>query len=288
MAYTNVQSSVSRLLTRRIFPALVYGVAAIFIGSISFGGNLSLAGGPAMRSVHAAVQPCDGCERTFEIGRSVQGRPIIAYQFGEGKHPVVYLGGMHGDEGNSQKIMEQWRDRLRTASKGIFRDRSVVIIPAVNPDGTAAGSRLNAHGVDLNRNFAAKDWKGQVSLPNQPQPTGAGGRSPLSEPESKALAGYLQAARPRLVLSYHSKAAVTEANEAGASKEIAEEYAKRAGYRAVPTSKSHTVFNYDTTGSMEGWLCDEHDIPAIVVELAGPVDSEYARNEGALWYAFRR
>ena len=46
-------------------------------------------------------------------------------------------------------------ERLRHHSRRLRRRRTLWTIETVNPDGVAAGTRGNAHGVDLNRNFAA-------------------------------------------------------------------------------------------------------------------------------------
>ena len=42
---------------------------------------------------------------------------------------------------------------------GLLAGKQVVLVPATNPDGLAANQRVNAHGVDVNRNFdaAARD-----------------------------------------------------------------------------------------------------------------------------------
>lgn len=222
------------------------------------------------------------CYTTFSIGTSVKGRGIIAYQFGSGVNPVVYMGAMHGSEANSKTLMNEWFAELN-ANPARLGGRSLVIIPAVNPDGVAAGSRLNARGVDLNRNFPANDWKSMVTSPESPQATAAGGAYPLSEPESSAVASYIQRVRPRVVFSFHSAAAVVEANEAGDSVSIANAYASAARYRAVPKSQSTPIFHYDTTGAMEDWMRDKLGSPAIVVELLTKTGSEFSRNRSALW-----
>lgn len=223
------------------------------------------------------------CYTTFSIGTSVRGRPITAYQFGSGSNPVVYVGAMHGSESNAKRLMTEWFNELNAHSDKLG-GRSLVVIPSANPDGVAAGSRLNARGVDLNRNFPANDWKSMVTSPESPNPSPAGGPSPLSEPESSALAAYIRRVSPRVVISFHSAAAVVEANEAGDSVGIASAYASRARYRAVPKSQSAPVFKYDTTGAMEDWMRDKLGSPAIVVELLSKTSSEFARNRNALWY----
>ncbi len=224
------------------------------------------------------------CYTTFSIGTSLRGRAITAYKFGAGDNPIVYMGAMHGDEVNSKSIMTEWFNEL-TANPGRMPSRSLVVIPAVNPDGVATRSRLNARGIDLNRNFPATDWKTMVTSPESPNPTPAGGPTPLSEPESSAIAAYIRQVRPRMVFSFHSSAAVVEANEAGDSVAVALTYASKARYRAVPKSQSASVFKYDTTGAMEDWLRTSLGSPAIVVELLSDTSSEFSRNRDALWFS---
>lgn len=224
------------------------------------------------------------CYTTFSIGSSVRGRPITAYRFGNGPSLIVYMGAMHGSEANSKRIMDEWFQELNAYPDRIPAHRSVVIIPAINPDGIAMGSRTNANGVDINRNFPANDWKSAVTMPGSTQQTNAGGPAPLSEPESRAVATFVQQNHPRLVMSFHSKAAIVEANEAGDSVSVAANYAARSRYRAVPKSQSTPIFQYDTTGAMEDWMRDRLGRSAIVVELSTNTSSEFARNQSALWY----
>lgn len=224
------------------------------------------------------------CYATFTIGSSVKGRPITAYQFGTGSQYVVYMGAMHGSEQGTKRLMDEWFSQLNSDPDRIPAGRSIIVIPAVNPDGYAANSRLNANGIDINRNFASNDWKQQVTLPGSSAVTNAGGPNPLSEPESRAIANYISRIRPRLVISYHSKASIVEANESGDSVAVAAGYASRARYRAVPRSQTGNSFAHDTTGAMEDWMRERLGLPCIVIELSTHAGSDFARNKNALWY----
>lgn len=220
------------------------------------------------------------CMTTFSLGTSAQGRAITAYRFGEGPNPVMYIGALHGNEMSSKIVLDHWANELENNPGLIPAGRSVIVIPSMNPDGVIRQTRMNANSVDLNRNFPSNDWKSAVLLPGGALlPTG-GGATPLSEPESRVLANYIQAQRPRMVLSYHAVANLVEANEAGDSSRLAEIYCSTAKYRNIPRSRNY--FTYDTTGAMEDWMRDKLGLPALVIELATSSSNEYSRNAVAM------
>jgi len=224
------------------------------------------------------------CYTTYNIGASVQGRGATAYQFGDGSNMVLYIGGTHGNEQNSTVILQKWFSELVANPDKIPAGRTVTVIPEINPDGIATNSRLNAHGIDLNRNFPANNWQTDVTEPGGGGAmTTDGGPQPLSEPESQALAAFVTTQRPRLVLTYHSHAGVVEANEAGDSVGLAAIYAAKAGYAATPTSQIGTTFDYSTTGAFEDWMHDKLGLPAFVIELQSPTADEFTRNRTAMW-----
>src|SRR5437762_13644447 len=87
--------------------------------------------------------------RRVLLGHSVQGRPITARVLGDPNAPVtaVVVGNVHGDEPGGFAVvhrLRRWRPPAGTA---------LWLVHSFNPDGTAARTRQNAHGVDLNRNF---------------------------------------------------------------------------------------------------------------------------------------
>ena len=113
------------------------------------------------------------------IGHSTKGRPIKAWCLGDPDAKNVYLvmGQMHGDEPAGRLLTH---DRL--LNKDPVKDVALWVVPTMNPDGNIRGTRVNARGVDLNRNFPSKTW---VKL-------GKGtrywsGPRPASEPETRAI-----------------------------------------------------------------------------------------------------
>lgn len=130
------------------------------------------------------------------IGCSVSGSPIVmkstaAEQVLNQQNHTLIIGGFHGDERAPVRILERLPAQfLKVENKAA----ALCLIPRLNPDGFKAGDRFNANGVDLNRNFPA-DWA--------PQCDTNPGRSPLSEPESRALHAFLIKYPPRTVVSLH-------------------------------------------------------------------------------------
>ena len=125
------------------------------------------------------------------IGESVQGRAIWAFRVGnpDARVKAVILGAIHGDETAGIVLARQLREARRI--KGI----DLWVVPTINPDGVARGSRGNAHGVDLNRNWGYR-WAPLTGRYYS-------GREPFSEPETRAFRDFLAEIRPRFVVSFH-------------------------------------------------------------------------------------
>ena len=125
------------------------------------------------------------------IGHSVEGRPIVSVRLGS-KDPttrMLVIGAVHGDERAGMRIAH-----LLT-QLGAPSEAEILVVPTLNPDGIAARTRGNAHGVDLNRNFPF-DWR----------PLSAGeysGPGPLSEPESRAAHRFILRTRPDVTIWLH-------------------------------------------------------------------------------------
>lgn len=129
------------------------------------------------------------------LGKSVRGRPITAWHMdnaadGKRKGPtVVLIATMHGNEGAPRQILRSLRGGKSIHGVDLW------LVPVYNPDGLAAHSRRNAHGVDLNRNYPYHwaDLDGSYES----------GQHPASEPETKAMMRFLREVRPDYVLSFH-------------------------------------------------------------------------------------
>ena len=127
------------------------------------------------------------------IGTSVRGRPIVAWHLGEPRAPrvqtVVLISTMHGDEPHTRRILETLRDGAPVHELDLW------VVPTYNPDGLARGTRKNAHGVDLNRNYPYS-W---VDLDGGYE----SGPRAASEPETRAMMRFLSDVRPDRILSFH-------------------------------------------------------------------------------------
>jgi protein MpaA len=236
-------------------------------------------GGSSAWSLRSRTQ----CVTVSVIGYSVQGRAIYAYRFGSGASKVIYVGNMHGNEKSSKYLLDRWIDELEANPGRIPANRSLIIIPSSNPDGFAANVRLNANGVDLNRNFPADDWSSSATVPGPQTLPQGGGSAPLSEPESSALASFVLSEQPRLVLTFHSRGSVVIANGAGDSGALANVYANNSPYWVASDGSADEVFGYPTTGEFEDWLYDKHNIPALLIEMTTDTSSEFSGNRNALW-----
>jgi protein MpaA len=163
-----------------------------------------------------AVPP--GWFRRFTIGHSVRGRPIAAFELGSpaAVRRVLVVGCVDGNEPAGIAIAR------RLIAGGVPPKRALWVVPDLNPDGVAAGTRQNADGVDLNRNFP---WHWRV-LGVRWDPQYSGPR-PLSEPEARAAARLLLRVRPQITIWFHQPLALVDLS--GGNQHVERTFARLVG-----------------------------------------------------------
>ena len=221
--------------------------------------------GPAVVSPPAAGAESNVVTTREVIGTSVNGRPIVAVHrtraVPEGTvvdpaatRTVLVIGSIHGDEQAGLRVVRLLRDRDRLPA-GL----DLWLVPTVNPDGTAAYRRTNAHGVDLNRNFPYL-WRSSSRTATWSGP------EPLSEPEGVALRDLVRRLQPDLTLTFHQPLFGVGAND----KAMPTVRALARGMR-LPVDEFHcTGVCY---GTFTGWVNHRTDGLAVTVEFGSRVPS---------------
>lgn len=125
------------------------------------------------------------------IGHSVRGRPIVVFENSASppRLKVLVVGAIHGDETAGMRIAR------RLVAGNLPAQTKLLVVPTINPDGVAARTRGNAHGVDLNRNFPYR-WRPLAGSEYS-------GTGPLSEPETQAAYKLILRERPDLTIWFH-------------------------------------------------------------------------------------
>jgi len=216
------------------------------------------------RIATAALVACACCAATATaaersvIGHSVQGRPILATLNGDPAAPlqVLVFGSIHGNETAGMRVTRELLARPAP------RNAALRIVPTLNPDGVAANTRGNAHGVDLNRNFPY-DWAplsgGEYSGPHG-----------LSEPESRAAQRLIRATDPDITIWFHQPFGIVD-RSSGGDHRLERRFAQLIGLPFVRLRGRYP-------GSASRW--QNHAFPAstaFVVELPTFVSSALVR-----------
>jgi protein MpaA len=231
---------------------------------------------PATGPARTATPPA--ARRTLEIGRSVEGRPLTLYLFGDERAcagVTLILGGIHGNEPTSAGVCRELVDLL-TASPELCGGRSVIILPEANPDGLARKLRTNANLVDLNRNFPATNWQ-------KTRRSGFfGGDAPASEPETRALIRLLEQFRPARIISVHAMWQPCN-NYDGPAEALAISMSEHNGYPV------RANIGYPTPGSLGSFAGADRQIPTLTLELPAnhPTARSWTNNREALLAAVR-
>ena len=189
-------------------------------------------------------------------GTSVQGLPLTVYLPHSGTADVLILAAIHGDESETTVAVSE---ALRCLPADDLR---AAVILCGNPDGLLRGTRGNARGVDLNRNFPTSNWSPDPvyykSRANDARDMAlTTGATPASEPETQALIALIDRLGPRAVVSLHSALACVD--DSGAS-HLGRQLAERC---ALPFL---TEIGYPTPGSMGTWA-SERGLNLVTIEL---------------------
>jgi murein peptide amidase A len=154
------------------------------------------------------------------LGRSLQGRAITAVEVGDpaGKR-VLVVGSVHGNEPAGIAVARRL-EQLSPAGIDLW------IVRDLNPDGRAANTRGNAHGVDLNRNFPYR-WRRLAGVYYS-------GRRALSEREARIGYRLILRLRPAVTVWFHQHLNLVWAS--GGDPAVERRFARVSGlpYRRLP------------------------------------------------------
>lgn len=141
------------------------------------------------------------------LGRSQRGRPIRVFRTGSPRAPtrILVVGCIHGNECAGTAVTRLLLGATRALGLDLW------VLPDLNPDGSVRGRRVNARGVDLNRDFLA-----------------------ATQRETRIARRLVLRLRPDVTLWFHQPQAVVRAW--GPSRSTAQRYAELADapYRALP------------------------------------------------------
>ena len=232
--------------------------------------------------------------------RSAAGRPVPLVSWGNGNRCMLYIGAHHGSERITAGILLRFLEELTRQPDSLIcgvstaylaRSCTFLVVPMLNPDGVdislygadaargfagrvAAslpdGSFLhwqaNARGVDLNHNYPVGFSEYKVLERASgicPGPTRYSGTTPLSEPESSALARLIRLSSPALILTLHSQGEEIFAGDTARVRRggaIARQVARLSGYRLV-RAEGEAAY-----GGLTDWTTHALGIPSFTVE----------------------
>jgi murein peptide amidase A len=186
-----------------------------------------------------------GCQQTLVIGKSVEGISIEACQLNgsnpEAENTLLVIGTIHGDEPDGKRVIDE------VLTTGAPANTNIWLIRDGNPDGASLGTRRNANGVDINRNFPIK-WAA-----SDPTARTYSGPSPASEPETLALMNAVETIKPTRVVVFHQPYAQIDCPPERPTT-ISDRLSQLTGFKSecIPGEKSGSPTN-SYTGTFTIW-----------------------------------
>ena len=234
------------------------------------------------------------------IGKTVLGKEIPALSIGNGTKRVHFNASFHANEWITTPIVMTFvNDYLlsltnNSSIRGIYTlplyvQTNLNIVPMVNPDGVDlvlnglpanetiranliewnngstdfSGWKANINGVDLNDQFPAQWELERERNPKTPGPRDYGGESPLSQPESIAMAELTREMDFARVLAFHTQGEVIywgfQGIEPPGSEQLVNAFARVSGYEPIQSIDSYAGY--------KDWFIQDWNRPGFTVEL---------------------
>ena len=173
-------------------PAIIYNTPGLTPGRSSFTSNAEIQAW--LRDLSKPASQAAGPNvAVLSLGQSQRGEPIealivtraentdAATVLAAGRPTVLLIGQQHGDEpAGSEALLVVARELVQGLLQPELERINVIIVPRANLDGAAAGHRVTANGIDMNRDHLL-----------------------LNTPEARALAKLTRDYRPMVVVDSH-------------------------------------------------------------------------------------
>lgn len=220
---------------------------------------------------------CFSANLETDGGHTNNGLPMAWVEFPplpEKRQPegrVLVLGGIHGDEYSAVSIVFHWLKILNQYHSGLFHWR---VVPVTNPDGLLQrrSQRMNANGVDLNRNFPTDGWAKEA--PRYWAWTGRNkrrypGEAAASEPETRWIMRQIEEFQPDIIVQIHAPYGIVDFD----------------GNDEPPKNLGRLYLNLLGTfpGSLGNYGGNKLDIPVLTVELPSAGIMPSASEQSKIW-----
>lgn len=258
----------------------------------------------------------------IEIGKSIENRPIYAWRFGSDvsldKPQVLYTALHHSREPGGAMVLMYYLwwllDNKNTDKRAeeILTNRSVWVVPCVNPDGYAfnissspGGGGLwrknrrktsdTTFGVDLNRNY------GPVSSWNSPNGGSSlrlneetyRGTAAFSEPETQAMREFCNQMKFKVAVNYHTfgNLLIYPLSTVNAESPDSNMYRRLAAAMTLgnrySAGRTLTTVGYNTRGDSDTWMYSGDSgtarlTRAMTLEVGNVTDGFYAQSDRLL------
>lgn len=225
--------------------------------------------------------------RLVKVGATARGRDLEAVYAGNSQRMIALVGTVHAGESGPEIIIPVL-ERLMEEKKDLLNQVGIAALPSVGADererlvrGYPCYLRVNANGVDINRNFDsewAKEDLGYGLRSSDPESMTYRGPTPASEPETRAIMNLIRNI-PDLpaVFSYHALASICggallfarrsadDGDYSARCRQLADWYA--AGM--YPDEKRGGAYPACTQGSLSDWVYATRAAPALDLEYDG-------------------